>query len=168
MRVDTGLLRERAFQYWLLMRFNRPIGIFLLLWPALWALWLAAEGWPNGWVLTVFIAGVVLMRAAGCVVNDFADRDLDPLVRRTRNRPLATGTVSSREAWILFAVLCLVAFLLVLTLGKDVVLMSFAGAFLVVTYPFVKRVSYLPQVYLGMAFGWAAACNLPAPPTLKR
>lgn len=155
MRVDTGLLRERAFQYWLLMRFNRPIGIFLLLWPALWALWLAAEGWPNGWVLTVFIAGVVLMRAAGCVVNDFADRDLDPLVRRTRNRPLATGTVSSREAWILFAVLCLVAFLLVLTLGKDVVLMSFAGAFLAVTYPFVKRVSYLPQVYLGMAFGWA-------------
>ena len=155
MRVDSERLRERAGQYWLLMRFDRPIGIFLLLWPALWALWLAAGGWPNGWVLTVFIAGVVLMRAAGCVVNDFADRKFDPLVRRTRNRPLATGAVTSREAWILFAVLCLVAFILVLTLGRNVVLLSFVGVFLAVTYPFVKRVSYLPQVYLGMAFGWA-------------
>ena len=155
MHVDTALLRERAIQYWLLMRFNRPIGIFLLLWPALWALWLAADGWPNGWVLTVFIAGVIVMRAAGCVVNDYADREFDPLVRRTRNRPLATGAVSSREARNLFIVLCLVAFLLVLSLGRDVVLMSFIGAFLAVTYPFVKRMSYLPQVYLGMAFGWA-------------
>ncbi len=148
-------MKERIRQYMLLMRLDRPIGIYLLLWPTLWALVIAAEGMPDGWVATVFILGVVLMRSAGCVINDYADRKIDPYVERTRERPLAAGRVSAREALILFVVLSLTAFALVLTLNRLTILLSLVGAFLAATYPFMKRHTYLPQVYLGLAFGWA-------------
>lgn len=146
---------DRCQQYYLLMRFDRPVGIFLLLWPALWALWIAAEGLPSTWVFTVFVLGVVLMRAAGCVINDVADRKIDSHVGRTRNRPIAAGRVTVKEALCLFVALCLLAFALVLTLNRLTILLSFAGMFLAVTYPFVKRYTHLPQIYLGMAFGWS-------------
>ncbi len=146
---------DRIHQYFLLMRLNRPIGIYLLLWPTLWALWIAAEGVPDGWVATVFILGVVLMRSAGCVINDYADRKIDPFVQRTKDRPLAAGKVSAREALVLFVVLSLTAFALVLTLNWLTIALSAVGAFLAATYPFMKRHTYLPQVYLGLAFGWA-------------
>lgn len=140
--------------YAMLMRLHRPIGILLLLWPTLWALWMAGQGQPDLHVLVVFVLGVVLMRSAGCVINDYADRDFDPHVARTRERPIAAGRVSPREALVLFAVLCLIAFLLVLTLNRLTILLSFAGAFLAATYPFLKRYTHLPQFYLGAAFGW--------------
>ena len=136
------------------MRLHRPIGSLLLLWPTLWALWIAAQGRPGLHVLAVFMLGVVLMRSAGCVINDYADRDFDPHVERTRDRPIAAGRVSPREALVLFATLCLIAFALVLTLNRLTILLSFAGAFLAATYPFVKRFTHLPQFYLGAAFGW--------------
>lgn len=147
--------RARLGPYLRLMRFDRPIGIMLLLWPTLWALWIASAGRPDGHVALVFLLGVVLMRAAGCVINDYADRDFDPHVARTRTRPLASGEVSPREALVLFVVLCLLAFALVLTLNRLTVLLSLVGALLAATYPFVKRYSHLPQIYLGAAFGWA-------------
>ncbi|NLA68617.1 MAG: 4-hydroxybenzoate octaprenyltransferase [Gammaproteobacteria bacterium] len=146
--------RERLAQYWKLMRADRPIGWLLLLWPTWWGLWLAAGGVPPPWILFVFTAGVWLTRAAGCVINDYADRWLDPHVERTRERPLATGAVRGREALLLFAVLMLAAFALVLTLDRLTVLMSFVGVFLAATYPWLKRHTHLPQVYLGMSFGW--------------
>ncbi len=147
--------RARLGPYLRLMRFDRPIGILLLLWPTLWALWIAGGGHPDAHVAVVFLLGVVLMRAAGCVINDYADRDFDPHVARTRGRPLASGEVAPREALVLFVILCLLAFALVLTLDRFTVLLSFVGAFLAATYPFVKRYSHLPQIYLGAAFGWA-------------
>ncbi len=137
-----------------LMRLHRPIGILLLLWPTLWALWIAAQGRPDLRVFIVFVLGVVLMRSAGCVINDYADRDFDPHVARTRDRPIAAGRVTPAEALVLFAVLCLIAFALVLTLNRLTILLSFAGVFLAATYPFLKRYTHLPQFYLGMAFGW--------------
>ncbi|AKC86810.1 4-hydroxybenzoate octaprenyltransferase [Pseudoxanthomonas suwonensis] len=146
--------RERLSQYWRLIRGDRPIGVLLLLWPTWWALWLAAGGVPPLWTLFVFTAGVWLTRSAGCVINDYADRWLDPQVERTQDRPLATGAVSGREALVVFAVLMLAAFALVLTLNRLTVWLSFAGLFLASTYPYLKRHTYLPQVYLGMAFGW--------------
>jgi len=146
---------ERAGQYAVLMRLDKPIGIFLLLWPTLWALWIAAEGWPDGWVLFVFVSGVVLMRSAGCVMNDFADREIDPHVERTRKRPIAAGRVTPGESLILFACLCLLAFGLVLTMGRLTILLSFIAVILAATYPFMKRYTYMPQVHLGLAFGWA-------------
>jgi 4-hydroxybenzoate polyprenyltransferase len=146
---------ERLGVYARLMRLDRPIGIFLLLWPMLWALWLASEGRPDPRVLAVLVLGVVLMRSAGCVINDFADRDIDPYVRRTQNRPLARGIVSAREALLLFAALCLCAFLLVLTLNRLTIGLAVAAIVLAVSYPFMKRHTYLPQVHLGVAFGWA-------------
>ena len=145
---------ERLMDYARLMRLHRPIGILLLLWPTLWALWSAAQGRPGLHVLAVFVLGVVLMRSAGCVINDYADRDFDPHVERTRDRPIAAGRVTPREALVLFAALCLIAFALVLTLNRLTILLSFAGAFLAATYPFVKRFTHLPQFYLGAAFGW--------------
>ncbi len=148
------MIAERLKDYARLMRLHRPIGILLLLWPTLWALWIAAQGRPDLCVLAVFVLGVVLMRSAGCVVNDYADRNFDPHVERTRDRPIAAGRVSPREALVLFATLCLVAFALVLTLNRLTILLSFAGAFLAATYPFVKRFTHLPQFYLGAAFGW--------------
>lgn len=146
--------RERLRQYWKLVRADRPIGWLLLLWPTWWGLWLAAGGVPPLWILFVFTAGVWLTRAAGCVINDYADRWLDPHVKRTRERPLASGAVSGREALLLFALLMLAAFALVLTLNRLAILMSFVGVFLAATYPYLKRHTHLPQVYLGMAFGW--------------
>lgn len=148
-------LSYRLRQYYLLTRLDRPIGIFLLLWPTLWAIWIASEGRPDGWVLFVFIAGVVLMRSAGCVINDYADRDFDPHVARTRQRPIAAGRVSPREALLLFVGLCLTAFALVLTLNTLTIYLSFGGALLAAVYPFMKRYTHLPQVVLGMAFGWS-------------
>ncbi len=145
----------RAPHYWRLMRFDRPIGTLLLLWPTLWGLWLAAQGLPDVGVLIIFVLGVVLMRAAGCVINDFADRKVDGHVERTRHRPLATGLVSVREAWILFAVLCSVSFFLVLLTNRLTVLLSFGALGLAACYPFMKRYTHLPQVVLGAAFAWS-------------
>ena len=146
--------RERLPHYWKLIRGDRPIGILLLLWPTWWALWLAAEGVPPLGTLLIFTAGVWLTRSAGCVINDYADRWLDPHVERTRQRPLATGKVHGREALLVFAVLMLVAFGLVLLTNRLTVYLSFVGIVLASTYPYLKRYTYLPQVYLGIAFGW--------------
>lgn len=147
--------RERLRQYLLLMRLDRPIGSLLLLWPTLWALWLAGAGEPDPRVVAVFVAGVVVMRSAGCVINDYADRHVDPHVARTRQRPLATGRVSEREALILFTVLCAVAFALVSLMNRVTIVMSLGGLALAAIYPFMKRYTHLPQVVLGAAFGWA-------------
>ncbi len=146
--------RERLPHYWKLIRGDRPIGILLLLWPTWWALWLAAEGLPPLGTLFIFTAGVWLTRSAGCVINDYADRWLDPQVARTRNRPLATGAVRGREALLVFAALMLVAFGLVLLTNRLTVYLSFVGIALAASYPYLKRYTYLPQVYLGLAFGW--------------
>jgi len=148
-------MMEKLKQYWLLARFHRPIGILILLWPTLWALWVAGEGKPDVLVTAVFVLGVVLMRAAGCVINDYADRDFDPHVARTKERPIAAGKVAPKEALIVFAALCLTAFALVLLMNVYTVLLSFIGAFLAAGYPFMKRYTHLPQAFLGMAFGWA-------------
>jgi len=148
-------LSERLTHYVLLMRLHRPIGIFLLLWPTLWGLWFASLGRPDATVLAVFVLGVVLMRSAGCVINDYADRDVDPHVERTRARPIAAGLVQPREALGVFVALCAVAFALVLALNRLTVLLSLAGAFLAASYPFLKRYTSLPQFYLGAAFGWS-------------
>ncbi len=146
---------ERLREYALLMRLDKPIGFFLLLWPTLWALLIAGEGQPDAQVLLVFILGVLLMRSAGCVINDFADTEIDRHVARTQNRPLAAGRIRKTEAIVLFVLLCLMALGLVLLLNTLTVMMSFVGVLLAATYPFMKRLTYLPQVYLGAAFGWA-------------
>ena len=148
-------LSQQMPHYWRLMRFDRPIGILLILWPALWALWIAGSGKPDLLVLFVIVAGVVVMRAAGCVINDYADRDFDPLVERTKARPIAAGVVSPKEALRLFALLGVIAFLLVLQLNWMTILMSLVGIILAASYPFMKRYTQLPQLYLGLAFGWA-------------
>jgi 4-hydroxybenzoate polyprenyltransferase len=147
-------LLPRLKDYARLARLHRPIGILLLLWPTLWALWIAGQGHPGFLAFAVFVTGVVLMRSAGCVINDYADRDFDPHVERTRDRPVAAGRVSPREALALFAVLCAIAFALVWLLNRLTILMSIVGAFLAASYPFMKRYTHLPQFYLGMAFGW--------------
>ena len=154
-RVSLMELRERLRQYALLVRLHRPIGILLLLWPTLWALWLAAGGFPDLSVLIVFVLGVILMRSAGCAINDYADRHVDPHVSRTKDRPLATGRVTPREALGVAAVLSLLAFLLVLTQNALTVKLSFVAVLLAASYPFMKRFHHLPQVHLGAAFGWA-------------
>jgi 4-hydroxybenzoate polyprenyltransferase len=138
-----------------LIRFDKPIGSYLLLWPALWALAIAGEGSPDGWVLFVFVFGVFLMRSAGCAINDYADRDIDLHVKRTSERPLTSGKISAREALAVFAVLGLLAFMLVLTLNRLTILLSLVGIILAVSYPFMKRYHYLPQVHMGAAFGWS-------------
>lgn len=138
-----------------LMRIDRPIGSLLLLWPTYWALWIAAQGLPSLHILIVFTAGVFLMRAAGCVINDFADRNFDGHVERTKHRPLPSGDVTEKEAKILFAALVGLSFLLVLSLNTMTIWLSVAGLALAWIYPFVKRVSHLPQVVLGAAFGWS-------------
>lgn len=148
-------LRERLAIYVELTRFNRPIGSYLLLWPTFWALWIAADGIPDWQLLVIFTLGVFLTRSAGCVINDFADRDFDGHVKRTAQRPLATGRISSKEALMLFAALMLVAFALVLLTNPLTIMMSFGGLFLAALYPFMKRHTHLPQVVLGAAFGWS-------------
>ncbi len=140
--------------YLRLLRLDKPIGILLLLWPTLWGLWLAAGGLPPLHILLIFCVGVVLMRSAGCAVNDYADRDFDAHVERTSQRPLATGEVSRREALLLAAGLALVSFLLILPLDRLVILLSFPALFLAASYPFTKRFFAIPQAYLGIAFGF--------------
>lgn len=148
-------LRRQWPHYLALMRLDRPIGIYLLLWPTLWALWLAGDGLPDWQLLLIFTLGTVLMRSAGCVINDYADRHFDGHVERTRNRPLASGTVSEGEALALFAVLCALAFGLVLLTNTLTIYLSFAAVALAATYPFTKRWIYLPQLVLGAAFSWS-------------
>lgn len=154
-RPPAAPLWPRIRPYWELMRWHRPVGVFLLLWPVLWALWLAADGVPPLSTLLVFVLGTALMRACGCVINDIADRKFDGHVERTRGRPLATGALSLRQAWATFAVTGLLAFLLVLTQNRATVLLSFGGLALTSLYPFMKRHTYFPQVVLGAAFAWA-------------
>ena len=141
--------------FWQLARFDRPIGSLLLLWPTLWALFLAAEGMPNPHVMLVFVLGVIFMRAAGCVINDFADRNFDGHVKRTAQRPMPSGKVSEREALALFGLLVLVSFLLVLTMNTLTIMLSVVAVILAAAYPFMKRYTHLPQLVLGMAFGWS-------------
>lgn len=147
------ITKARAF--WQLARFDRPIGSLLLLWPTLWALFLAGDGFPKLDVLVVFVLGVVFMRAAGCVINDFADRNVDGHVKRTANRPMPSGKVSEREALGLFILLVLVSFLLVLTMNNLTIMLSVVAVILAAAYPFMKRYTHLPQLVLGAAFGWS-------------
>jgi 4-hydroxybenzoate polyprenyltransferase len=148
-------LRRQALEYARLMRLDRPVGIWLLLWPTLWALWLAGNGHPDPGLFIIFTVGVIVMRSAGCVINDFADRDYDPAVARTRNRPLAAGTVAPAEALMLFLALGLIAIALVLNLNTLTRWLSLGGALLTVIYPFAKRFFAAPQLLLGAAFGWS-------------
>ena len=148
------VVRDRLNQYYYLTRLDKPIGIFLLLWPVLWALWMAAEGTPDLSILLVFIAGVVLMRSAGCVINDLADRNFDRQVKRTSNRPITSGKVKPVEATALGITLLVSAGLLALSLNPLTLKLSFVAVALALIYPFMKRYTYLPQVFLGLAFGW--------------
>jgi 4-hydroxybenzoate polyprenyltransferase len=152
--VNLHAIAPRIPLYAKLMRLHKPIGTLLLLWPTLWALWLAADGVPHWHLLFVFVAGTVLMRSAGVAVNDYADRNFDPHVARTKDRPLAAGLVSPKEALVLAAVPALMAFALVLTLNPLTVALSFVALFLAVSYPFTKRFFAIPQAYLGIAFGF--------------
>jgi 4-hydroxybenzoate polyprenyltransferase len=154
MAVAQGM-KQRFHEYILLTRLDRPIGIYLVMWPMLWGLWIAAEGQPDPLVLVVFLAGTVLMRSAGCAINDFADRKIDPHVSRTEQRPLARGAIKPIEAVAVFVVLSLVSLVLVLLLNRLTLLLAIPAAFLAGSYPFMKRVTHLPQAYLGAAFGWA-------------
>lgn len=153
--MERSLTQNKLLAYHRLMRTDKPIGALLLLWPTLWALWVATPGLPPLWILAVFVAGVWLMRAAGCVVNDYADRKFDGHVKRTANRPLPSGDVTEKEARTLFVVLILLSFLLVLTLNTMTILLSVAALALAWVYPFMKRYTHLPQVVLGAAFGWS-------------
>ena len=169
MTFDTQKLRERLDLYERLMRLDKPIGILLLLWPTLWALWLSAYGRPDWRVVWIFVLGTVLMRSAGCVINDLADRHIDPHVARTKDRPLAAGKVSKKEAVMLFLLLSLCAFCLILPLQNlKVIGLSVVALFLAATYPLTKRFFAIPQAYLGIAFGFgipmAYAAHLDAVP----
>lgn len=148
-------LKQQLPHYLKLIRFDRPIGSYLLLWPTLWALWIAASGIPDLKVLIVFVAGVFVMRSAGCAINDFADRDIDEHVERTENRPLATGAITAKEAIGVFVALSVLAFILALQLNALTIKLSVIALILAATYPFMKRVHMLPQVHLGLAFAWA-------------
>jgi 4-hydroxybenzoate polyprenyltransferase len=160
--LNTSNLYDKAVIYAQLVRLDKPVGILLLLWPTLIALWIAAEGWPDPLVLFVFVLGVILMRSAGCAINDYADRHIDDKVERTKDRPLASGKITETETLIIFASLCLIAFVLVLFMNTLTILMSLGGIFLAASYPFMKRYHYLPQVHLGAAFGWSAPMAYPA------
>ncbi|HHQ4474762.1 4-hydroxybenzoate octaprenyltransferase [Aeromonas sp. S41-2] len=149
------LTKERGLAYVQLARIDKPIGTLLLLWPTLWALWLAADGLPDLWTLLVFVVGVFLMRSAGCVINDYADRNFDGHVKRTAGRPLPMGKVKPREVLALFAVLAIISFALVLTMNPLTIGLSFAALLLAVCYPFMKRYIPIPQLVLGMAFSWS-------------
>lgn len=151
--MSTRALARRITAYAQLMRLDRPIGTWLLLWPVLWAIWVAGNGRPDEKVFVIFVLGVVVMRAAGCVINDFADRDIDPQVKRTRERPLAARRVSPYEAIAIFIVLISIALALVLQLNALTIKLSVVGALLTVTYPLMKRWFPLPQFYLGLSFG---------------
>ncbi|NVD08154.1 4-hydroxybenzoate octaprenyltransferase [Vibrio sp. JPW-9-11-11] len=146
---------DKAVAYWQLMRMDKPIGTLLLLWPTLWALIISAQGMPSINVLVVFVLGVIFMRAAGCVINDFADRKVDGHVKRTKQRPLPSGRVSAKEAIGLFVVLAVSSFLLVMSMNALTIKLSFVGIFLAFIYPFMKRYTHLPQLFLGLAFSWS-------------
>jgi len=156
----TSIQQTTAYKkiclYAQLVRLDKSIGILLLLWPTLIALWIAAEGWPEPLVLFVFVMGVILMRSAGCAINDYADRHIDGKVTRTKQRPLASGKITEKEALLVFASLSLTAFILVLFMNELTIWMSLGGIILAASYPFMKRYHYLPQVHLGAAFGWSA------------
>ena len=162
---------KKLLLYIQLIRLNRPIGIYLLLWPTLWGLWIAAEGIPELKVLVIFVLGVALMRSAGCAINDYADRDIDQYIERTKNRPLATGQLSAKEALWIFVGLSSVAFLLVLQLNLTTILLSGVALLLAASYPFMKRFHSLPQLHLGAAFAWAIPMSFTAiteaPPPLQ-
>jgi len=159
----SARLKERLNEYEKLMRLDKPIGILLLAWPTLWGLWLSSAGSPDPVVFWVFALGVVLMRSAGCVINDYADRDFDRHVARTRDRPLTAGRVSEKEALVLAAVLALLAFLMILPLGNLLLIqLSFIAAFLAASYPFTKRFLAIPQAYLGVAFGFGIPMSFAA------
>ncbi|GAA0353691.1 4-hydroxybenzoate octaprenyltransferase [Morganella psychrotolerans] len=153
--MEQSMVHRKWQAYSRLMRIDKPIGALLLLWPTYWALWIAAKGIPDWRILLIFTIGVFSMRAAGCVINDFADRKFDGAVERTKKRPLPSGDVTEKEAKILFVVLVIASFGLVLTLNTMTIWLSVAGLALAWVYPFVKRVSHLPQVVLGAAFGWS-------------
>ncbi len=160
---------EKLKLYAELIRLNRPIGIYLLLWPTLWALWFASKGVPDLKILIIFSLGVALMRSAGCAINDYADRDIDLHVARTKNRPITSGRISANEALGVFAVLALIAFLLATQLNRNTLLLSIVALILAASYPFMKRYHHFPQVHLGAAFAWAipmsyTAINQQAPP----
>ena len=168
--MTTATLRwnRQLRDYAQLMRLHRPIGILLLLWPTLWALWIASAGRPDPTILVIFVLGTIVMRSAGCIVNDLVDRDFDPHVKRTRDRPLAARRISPYEALVLFALLIAIALWLVAQLDEFTIRLSVLGAALTITYPFFKRFFPAPQIYLGVAFGWgvpmafaAQAGNLP-------
>lgn len=154
-QIKLAILQKKIWQYALLIRFDKPIGTLLLLWPTLISLWIAAEGVPDTDVLIVFVLGVFLMRSAGCAINDYADRKIDAKVQRTKNRPLASGKISGEETLIIFMLLSFMAFVLVLFMNKLTIFLSIGGILLAASYPFMKRYHYLPQVHLGAAFGWA-------------
>jgi 4-hydroxybenzoate polyprenyltransferase len=154
-RGTRSAMGLRLREYARLMRLDRPIGIWLLLWPVLWALWVSADGHPDERLFVIFVIGTFVMRSAGCVMNDFADREFDPHVRRTADRPLAKQSVSTAEALGLFAVLALIALALVIPLNRPTQVLALIGGVLAVTYPFLKRFFSLPQAYLGAAFGWS-------------
>lgn len=153
-RILPGFLTQLS-NYAQLMRLDKPIGTWLLGWPTLWALWLAGEGHPDGGVFIVFVLGIIVMRSAGCVLNDFADRKIDPHVERTRNRPIASGAVAPMEALTLFVALALIAIGLAAMLNQQAQLLAVIAAGLTVVYPFIKRFVSIPQLVLGAAFGWA-------------
>lgn len=164
--VNTPVKNKQAFRlapgfiaqlrnYVALMRLDKPIGVWLLLWPTLWALWIAGAGHPDGGVFLVFMLGVIIMRSAGCVLNDFADRQIDPYVERTRTRPIASGAVAPAEALTLFIALALIAIGLAAMLNRPAQLLAIFGAALTIIYPFIKRFVSIPQFVLGAAFGWA-------------
>lgn len=160
------ILKLENINYYLqLIRFDKPIGSLLLLWPTLWGLWIAAEGIPEASILFIFCAGVFLMRSAGCVINDYADRKIDKHIARTKDRPLTSGKISEKEALTLFGLLILIAFMCVLFLNRLTILLSFIAVFLASLYPFMKRFTFYPQFFLGLAFscaipmGFAAITN---------
>lgn len=155
LNLTSAQVREKISLYAELIRFNRPIGSYLLLWPTLWGLWFAADGFPSFKLLIIFSLGVFLMRSAGCAINDYADRDFDKHVARTKDRPLTSGKISSKEALTVFGVILFLSFVLVLQLNLNTILFSVVAVILAATYPFMKRYHYFPQVHLGAAFSWA-------------
>ena len=150
----SSKVTKKLTYLFLLMRLDKPIGIWLLMWPMLWSLWLASNGDVSIKILVIFMLGVVIMRSAGCVLNDFADREIDPHVKRTKERPIASGKVSEKEALILFFILMSLAFLLIFFLNRQTQILALIGACITAIYPFVKRILSAPQLILGLAFGW--------------
>ncbi len=155
MKINKLSFKERLGQYYLLMRMDRPIGTYLLLWPTFWALWIAAQGIPPLSIFIIFSLGIFVMRSAGCVINDYADRNIDSQIDRTKNRPITSGKVSPAEALKLFAAGVTIAFILVLFLNIYTIILSFVALILASIYPFMKRYTHYPQIVLGMAFSWA-------------